>query len=61
VRIYILFTRSYYRKENVASPPRDQRQHAQFAEYENLLAIATGHDMQVFNHLHYSNNAGLSA
>jgi hypothetical protein len=25
-------TRSYYRKENAASPPRDQRQHAQFAE-----------------------------
>jgi hypothetical protein len=25
-------TRSYYRKESAASPPRDQRQHAQFAE-----------------------------
>ena len=26
------YTRSYYRKESAASPPRDQRQHAQFAE-----------------------------
>jgi hypothetical protein len=25
-------TRSYYRKENAASPPRDERQHAQFAK-----------------------------
>ena len=26
------YTRSYYRKESAASPPRDQRQHAEFAE-----------------------------
>jgi hypothetical protein len=27
-----IYTRSYYRKVSAASPPRDQRQHAQFAE-----------------------------
>jgi hypothetical protein len=27
-----LETRNYYRKESAASPPRDQRQHAQFDE-----------------------------
>jgi hypothetical protein len=30
--VIIIITRSYYRKESAASPPRDQRQHAQFAE-----------------------------
>ena len=28
----INYTRSYYRKESAASPSRDQRQHAEFAE-----------------------------
>jgi hypothetical protein len=27
-----IITRSYYRKESAASPQRNQRQHAQFAE-----------------------------
>ena len=39
VQLHVLYnydninnTRSYYGKESAASPPRDQRQHAQFAE-----------------------------
>ena len=32
IQQYIVITRSYYRKESAASPPWDQRQHAEFAE-----------------------------
>jgi hypothetical protein len=32
-------TRRYYRKESAASSPRDQRQHAQFAEYGAVYMI----------------------
>jgi hypothetical protein len=31
-KVIIIITRSYYRKESAASPPWDQRQHAEFAE-----------------------------
>jgi hypothetical protein len=48
--IYISFyqnnklPRSYYRKESAASSPKDQRQHAQFAEYVAVYMISLCED-----------------